>query len=388
MTAADILREQVAQKAGKAPGNDQAPGTGPLTREVILEHWKQRFDPIFRRWPGFWSAAEGRVIRPGEAGIDFELIERLAGASDAPRTKHGVDRDGLPGHFEKWRKTAWGQLLRELPPEPEAPPVAAAADEFRRQVAAALHTPVQMARDVEVTRGGVTEKVQRRETRSLIQWADLWAKPNRHWERVRTSLLWCRRNPATQALEVAFRRDLFSQTGPPDLARLGQADLSELCQLYEVGTPDRAGGQRAVVLAASFVRDLLACPADEAEAEAGDDTEAVNPNPLCHNAVDAVDGEAGGGRQPEVPLGKGTCGEVDGVDGGAHVPARDPSTASTASTYAPGAPACSPERRDATGTYARGGVGVGVDAGVDAGGIQQAGVSTRAGRQRDEEHEA
>jgi putative DNA primase/helicase len=344
------------RQAGEA---DARPGANAA--EIILAYWQERFEPTFRRGPGVYSAREGRVIRSGDAGPDFELIDRLAGAADAPRSKHGVDRDKLPALFETWRGVAWGELLREMPTEPEAGEIAdAAADEFRRQVAGALYRIVTMGRDVDV--GG--QRVQRQEQRSLLQWCDLWAQAGRRWVSVRGYALWCRRNANTKALEIAFRQELFAQVGPPELARLKQAELSGLSAQYGVGSPARAGGAWAVVLTAAFVGQLLARPADEVDAVDVDDPGNVNSNSLCPNVVDAV----------------------DGVDAPHACAGATPSTASTPSTRAPGGHAHASEHHAGAGTYANGDVDVGVDAGVDATIFQQAGASTRpAGHQQDGE---
>src|SRR5262249_53982363 len=121
---------------------------------------------------------------------------------------------------------------------------------------------------------------------------------------------------------VALRRDLFSQVGPPELARMEQSQLSDLAQMYGVGIPDRAGGARAIVLAGDFVADLLSLPTEEVDA-------------------------------------------VDGVDGVGRARTREASTASTASTRAPGADACAPCSEGNTCADACGRGDAGVDAGVD-----------------------
>jgi hypothetical protein len=143
-----------------------------------------------------------------------------------------------------------------------------AREDFRGRVAAALQTIVALGHakyDPKGREGGT--EVQRR---SLVDWCQLWARPGQ-WQRVRSYRLWTRKNVVGggQRLEIALRVELFGQVNRQDLAALGQNKFGRLAALYGVGLDvknAKVQGERAVILTAEFIEELLAQPpADEGD---------------------------------------------------------------------------------------------------------------------------
>jgi hypothetical protein len=167
--------------------------------------------------------------------------------------------EALPQFFARWCRSAWVDLLDDLPDEEAGDEVSELAkEEFRSRVAKAMHTLVTLGHEIK-GRGenDVRTEVQRR---SLIHWCWLWAKQGQ-WAAVHNYLLWTRRD-ADGALQVALRFDLFGQLPGQDWKDIGQRKFGKLCERYGVSIrrPDecRPGGQRAVELHHDFLADLKA----------------------------------------------------------------------------------------------------------------------------------
>src|SRR5205823_883166 len=112
--------------------------------------------------------------------------------------------------YREWARCAWAELLNGLPEEAEAAEVVTSAEEeFRRGVAVGLHEQVTLGRDG-----------QDPERRSLIDWAELFAKPG-PWRQVRSYTLWCRREAEGAPAAVAVRVELFGRVRLGGLADMG-----------------------------------------------------------------------------------------------------------------------------------------------------------------------
>jgi hypothetical protein len=226
-----------------------------------------------------YSGTLGReVARPGDRGTADRPGGSAAVRHGLPARSAGhTTRDRVPQLYRTWAPSAWVDLLATLPDEHAAGEVAAAAEaEFRRLVATALHRIVSMGREVQERRATTPCAWSASSNARCCNGASC-ARPGRQWGSIRGYALWCRRVPLTLALDIAFRRDLFGQVGPPELARLRQRELSDLCIQYGVGRPDRAGGDRAIVLLPEYLADLAAAP-DEGEV---DDVDAVDASGAC-----------------------------------------------------------------------------------------------------------
>jgi hypothetical protein len=234
---------------------------GPTAYELILAHFRRRYQPVFRRGEALYSAALGREVHRRDACVapSWELVAELLAASNCRRLTDGQpDRESVPGLFRRWAPSAWVDLLAGLPEETETPElVDAAADELRGLVSACLHRQATFARIITDKETGT--EVARQEIRSLIGWAELWAKPGPHWQQVRSLLLWCRRDEQNR-LRVAMRSDLAANFGPKGLAAMPQRRFGTLAGLYGIGTPTVAGGQRVVALSREFLDWLLQGP--------------------------------------------------------------------------------------------------------------------------------
>jgi hypothetical protein len=165
--------------------------------EIILDYFRQRYQPVFLR-SGIVHCANGDEVSQRDALCpDSGVLAALASASNAPRVPEkfggGVNEDALPALFRKWSCVAWGDLLRELPDEVNARlgADAPARETFVRLVREALMTQVTFG-DV-IGRQGVTQV----ERRSLIGWADKFAKAG-PWRDVRSLACWCRETSPTQ----------------------------------------------------------------------------------------------------------------------------------------------------------------------------------------------
>jgi hypothetical protein len=175
----------------------------------------------------------------------------------------------LPALFRNWKSVAWGDLIKDLPTEQEAPEVAEDAEaEFLRQVASVFYSELPPGR--EIKDGG--EAVTRIERRSLIDWCQMFAKQNA-WGDIRGRLCWCMLG-TDGGLRVAFRLGLFGQVGNSTLAPMTPKRFIPLAQRYGVIAAEGpklrlANGKqaRAIELSPDFISELLARPEMEQPAK-------------------------------------------------------------------------------------------------------------------------
>jgi hypothetical protein len=252
--------------------------------QIIVEHFRQMYRPQYRNGAVI-RAGDGRDVSVRDACDDLNsaLIERLAGAENAPKYKGGsVNENALPGFFRTWAKVAWGDLLKDLKDEDDAElaAVESARDEFRRMVRDALLSECTLA---QTTKAGPTKVESRIERDSLIGWCVKFAKEG-PWRSIRGKQCWCKigvvdaaeENGGEQILRVAIRHSLFAQVrGDRRLIGMGENKFTRRAKRYDVGTStrnDRPHGQSAVVLNDEFVADL----ASAVDAE-GDQQEGAEP---------------------------------------------------------------------------------------------------------------
>ena len=242
-----------------------------MGKDVILEHLRQRLEPVFRRGGEVYSHTLRRSVRRTDSAVAMstELFFKLLNATDVPRDKEKRPlTNNIPGFFGTWLPTVWSDLLASLPEEEGAGEIVdTAQEEFREKVAAGLHTIVSHGKHFE--NGKETET----QARSIIDWCVLWAQTGR-WMKVRSWLVWIKKvSPAPPGdpafgLRVAIRSGLFRQTRSPDLATLTQRKFDMLAALYDVGEPCRAGGTRNTELCPGFIASLLdASNADASNAD-------------------------------------------------------------------------------------------------------------------------
>jgi hypothetical protein len=241
---------------------------GPRAAEIILDYFKRRYGPVFKRG-NVVHCADGSALTQGVAcGVpDSPLIERLAKAGDAPRDGEGrVKRGALPKFFASQAKVSWGDLLDGLPVEDDVAPGddRPAREEFRQLVRDALLSEVVLGKTI---RGAAVTQVERR---SLIDWCKKFAKTKKTWQSIRSKRCWCRLKKLEGGeveLQVAVRQELFGQLkADKRLADLTPRAFARRCRRYGVGTStpeERPHGLTAVVLDPAFVRELTAGgPAD------------------------------------------------------------------------------------------------------------------------------
>jgi hypothetical protein len=255
------VHEQPERTSGTLPrteGNGVGQATvGPHAKDIILDHFRTLYLPVFRRGEMIYSQAFGREVRRSEAcrGADSELIAKLSKAGNWTKP------DCEPRLFTAWAPTAYADLWRSLPDEDASGGeiADAAAEDFRAQVMSALHRLVNLGHVHEHQRGREIHSETRVESRSLLDWCNLWAKAGR-WQQIRSYLLWTCRE-ADGRLRVALRPDLFRQVGIGTSSEL--RSFAKLAELYGVGTSlegCRPGGQRAVELATEFLAEALDRP--------------------------------------------------------------------------------------------------------------------------------
>lgn len=260
---------------GTAPSQQQ-PVEGEQGRtgyDIILAYFKRRYAPVFRSGRNKITTTTGAEVLRSEActlpGID--LIDALAEATDAPRTKQGIVRDELPRFFRNWAPVAWADLVDDLPEEEDSAEVNDMAKErFRARVSAALNYIVSIGYQ---HKKGEAVDVQRR---SLIELCAAWAKPGK-WESVRSYNLWTRKEPGEPPrLRVALRVELFSQIARGSL-EMTQNKFDRLAELYGVGIGQedfKVKGRRCTELAPEFIdRTLNRLPQDGAEPPVDDSPE-------------------------------------------------------------------------------------------------------------------
>jgi hypothetical protein len=273
---------QIADDARKWEQGPRDTGGGPDPRKaatIVLDFWRQKHDPPFKRSGLIYSAAEGRELRDAELlqGAPSELIALLATAVDAKKVQ---DRDGndvvdwsaLPALFRKWAPTALQDLRGELDEEgANGEIVESAGEEFRRQLAAALLSLHALGKEVRVKDERGREKTETEmQRRTVIEWAAMFGTSSR-WTDVRSLCIWARLNK-DGVTQVAIRAELFSQIHASELSKITHNRLRELCTLYGLGAPCKVegGDKRAVELEPTFVQELLGrgCP-DPMNSEGG-----------------------------------------------------------------------------------------------------------------------
>jgi hypothetical protein len=268
--------EKIAKSVASHPPSEQ--GAGQDAYAIILGYFRQKYRPVFRRGTVLYSEALGREVKMGEAccAAGKALLEQLGGAANAPRYQDGVVKfNDLPRMFHTWAKSAWVDLLDELPEEAKAEEVSPFAEaEFRELVADALLTFRSFGHNRKNEKGEDRIVV---ESRTLLNWCELWAKPGR-WQSVRGLMLWTRRDSQGH-LCIALNARLFGQIGH-GTDRLTQDTLGNLSTRYDVGVRQKAGGSRAVELLPAFIAELQAQP-EFVDELAEDGRELGHPNVSC-----------------------------------------------------------------------------------------------------------
>lgn len=254
------------------PARDAAAGPpADSGATIILAHYRDQYRPVFRRGTAVHCRDGSLVTMSAATAVaDSVLIDRLAGAADAPCSNGVVKRAALPNFYSKWSRVAWGDLLRELPDEDSAglDGGSAAADTFRRQVRAALLTEVVLG---DTAGRGRDSDVSRTERRSLIDWCSKFAKSG-PWRSIRSKKLWCKTvllGGGEIRLKVALRVELFGQVrAHPDLCAMTMNTFADRAARYDVGESTRAErpeGLSSVVLYDDFVAGLTSGIADDPE---------------------------------------------------------------------------------------------------------------------------
>jgi hypothetical protein len=240
------------------PGSPPPPAEGCA---IIREYLVQRYRPDFRRG-NVIHCADGREVTMGEACSvpDSQLIDRLAGASNAPQFKGGgINRNALPTFFRTWARVAWGDILGQLPDEDQATlgDDSAAREEFRRLVGDVLLSEVVLGEVIGKSGATQTERC------SLIEWCRKFGKPG-PWRAIRSKRCWCRTLVLPDGevrLQVAIRVELFAQMrADRRLCSMNANTFARRAERYGVGTSTREArphGLSAVLLNAEFVADLL-----------------------------------------------------------------------------------------------------------------------------------
>jgi hypothetical protein len=280
--------KELAQRGyGEPPADEPGGKKGgkPSGYAIILQHFRDKYDPTFRDGTSLFSRTLGRPVKMAEAccAPGHDLAKKLEGAWDAPRSDNGVSRNKIPRFFADWSKSAWIDLLDGLPVEEEGEEIdEAVAEKFRAKVAAALFTIVTLgSRHVKKGRDGNQEEETDVMRRSLLSWCCLWAITD-SWGSIRSYQLWTKRakddRPEersradkdkdadgldTRGLRIALRVELFGQLPgrAGDLAGMSQNKFGRLCEMYDVGTTAggkaKAQGKRVVLLNPEFIESLL-----------------------------------------------------------------------------------------------------------------------------------
>jgi hypothetical protein len=221
---------------------------------IIAAEIRERYRPKFRKGQGIYSEALGREVKPTEGCFapDRTLVGKLATARDAPKDSNGeVDPKRIPKFYRDWARSAWAEVLNGLQEEEDVAEVVQTAEEaFRRAVAVGLHEQATLGREDEAP-----------ERRSLIDWAVRFARPG-PWKKIRSYLIWCRRETETSPAAVAVRVELFGRVRLSGLSDMSHRTFAALCALYGIGRTEecRAGGQRCVELTPEFLADVRMAP--------------------------------------------------------------------------------------------------------------------------------
>jgi hypothetical protein len=256
-------------KGGTVPGHAPPPAGGQEAHpasssrtgyEIILEHFKQFYRPLFRRGPNLYSEALERDVSPAEAcyAPDIQLVEALRIATDVPRYKDGtVNRQAVPAFFANWAKSAFVVLRNSLAEEDDSAEVnELARDQFRAKVAAAMLCLQSFVYEYKKKEKSDPERTEVQK-RSLLNWCQLWAKAG-NWQSVRSLPLWTRLDEQNR-LCIALRLELFAVLSKPIPAK-GPKAFKRLCHLYDVGTGGRPCGKDAVELSGGFLDYLSEQP--------------------------------------------------------------------------------------------------------------------------------
>jgi hypothetical protein len=258
--------------AGPAGANNEAAEAERTGYEIILDHFRRQYEPVFRRGMVMYSGTLCREVKMGEAcsAPGITLAELLMSASNAP--SGGSDINDMPAFFRNWAPSAWKDLLYTLPDEETAEEVIDTAEEdFWRKVAKAFDHHAVLGRTLDTQDGKVTKT----ERRTLLNWCQLFAK-GASWQDIRGYRVWCRIDDAGR-LAIALHQRLFGQVlGCAEMERLTPTKFGKLAELYMVGQRQKVKGTRAVVLSAAFLDHLQAVPVVE-EDESMDGTETRAP---------------------------------------------------------------------------------------------------------------
>jgi hypothetical protein len=249
---------------GQKPDEEKA-DEKPLTGyDLILSWFWDHYEPVFRRHTAAYSGRLGREVKPTEScwAPPRALVELLATASDAPRERNGtVKRHALPQFFNTWAKSAWVDMLNQLPEEEQTEEVnGRAEEEFRAQVAAGLNQLITLGEA-----SAFRNQEPKVERRSVIDWCARFAREG-PWRSIRSYQVWTRLAKDSDGrthLQVAVRAELFAQIKHRPLESLTPRRFRRLCEAYGVGTSsdsERPHGCRAVVLPPDFIEALLADP--------------------------------------------------------------------------------------------------------------------------------
>jgi len=260
----------------RPPGGSAAPEPEPATPPppkppppepqsgyaIILDHFRESYQPTFRRGTVLYSSALAREVKPGEATYagGHRLLSKLAGATDAPRNNKGeLEPQALPRFFATWSRSAWVDMLAALPEEEHAEECDNdAEDAFRRDLATVLLTMETLAR-----RNPDTGQLEQ-ERRSLVSWCRAFARPDA-WGSIRSYRLWSRMktNPGGMPqLQIALRVELLGQLrmGGSTLGKMSSTKFARLARMYGVAIDEdntKVLGQRAIILTDAFINDML-----------------------------------------------------------------------------------------------------------------------------------
>ena len=274
-----LTRPRSAEPGPRPTGTSEAATAtpaGPLMGvQIILHYFRTTYRPQFRRGNCIY-AAEGRDVHQAEATSTptSALIDRLATATDAPRYESGeVKRSALPRFFTSWAKTAWGDLLAELPTEDHAMlgGDGPARDEFRRLVTAAMLTEFALG---SVVRGS-DQEVREVERRCVVDWCVRFAKQG-PWRDIRGKRCWVKQvvdENGEVRLAIAIRHELLSQLrADRRLTEMRPVTFANRCKLYGVGSStrkDRPHGFSAIILSPEFVENLMGTAPDDDDLGSG-----------------------------------------------------------------------------------------------------------------------
>ena len=255
----DEIISDGAGGAGSAGERSEATEVERTGYEIILAHFRQHYEPVFRRGMVMYSGNLGREVKTGEAcaAPGITLAELLTSASNAP--DGGLDINDMPPFFRNWAPSAWKDLLDTLPDEETAEEVVGVAEEdFWRKVAKAFDHHAVLGRTLDTENGSVTKT----ERRTLLNWCQLFAK-SAGWQDIRGYRVWCRKDDAGK-LVIALHQRLFGQVlGCAEMERLTPTKFGKLAENYGVGQRQKVKSARAVVLSTGFLEFLQAIPAVE-----------------------------------------------------------------------------------------------------------------------------